>query len=310
MLVQTFAPESDAARRALIYSGGLLALPPNSASQRFCEFAWQLICEAFDPIEPAFAQEKLPLEQFVAIVAALKPRYTHSPVAKTLLGELIASHGCDPDQTYFDLPKLRIVTHSEFLTAGVGYAYKAHRDTWYSCPPSQNNWWLPITPIVSDCSLAFFPDYWQNPTQNSSGGFDAFEWNSNGRAGAAQHVKVDSRNHPALTKKVDLSNELRVVGAAASTLIFSAQQLHATVPNTSGQTRFSIDFRTTHIDDLRERRGANIIDSGSTGSTIYDFRRASDLSPVPDDVARLYDLDGTHRGELVYTPPTVAGAAR
>ena len=278
MLVQTFVPESDAARRALIYSGAILALPPTAATQKFCDFAWQMICEAFDPVAPESAQETLPLERFVEIVAGLKPRYTHSAEAKRLLADLIAGFGCDPEETYFDLPKLRIVTHSEYLTAGVGYAYQAHRDTWYSCPPSQNNWWLPITPIVSDCSLAFFPDYWQRATDNSSAAFDAFEWNSNGRASAAKHVKSDPRNHPGLTTPVDLSNEVRVVGAPASALIFSAQQLHATVPNISGRTRFSIDFRTAHIDDLRSRHGARVIDSGSTGTTIHDFHRASDLA--------------------------------
>ncbi len=304
MLVQTCLPDTDEARRELIYSGALVALEATPQSKAFCDLAWDMICEAFDPIDPAEAQDKLSLERFVEIVAALKPRYTHSSKAKELLASLIASYGCDPAETYFDLPKLRVVTHSGWLTAGVGYAYKAHRDVWYSCPPSQNNWWLPITPIVSECSLAFFPRYWDEPVENSSGGFDAFEWNANGRASAATHVKSDPRNHPTLTQPVDLSEEVRVVGGPASALIFSAAQLHATVPNTAGRTRFSIDFRTAHVDDLRAKHGAHVIDSKSTGSTIHDFNNAADLSPVPSDVSALYDPEQETREALVYTPPS------
>ena len=303
MLVQTRLPDTDAARRELIYAGAVMALEATAASSAFCLHAWDLICDAFDPLDPPDAQDRLTVEKFVEIVATLKPRYTHSIRAKELLAELIASYGCDPGETYFDLPKLRIVTHSAYLTAGVGYAYQAHRDVWYSCPPSQNNWWIPITATVPENALAFFPSYWDTPVENSSAGFDAFEWNSNGRASAAQHVKSDTRNHPQITRSVDLSQDLRILGGPASTLIFSAAQLHATVPNTSGTTRFSIDFRTAHLADLEAQRGAHVIDSGSTGSTIHDFRNAADLSPVPERVAKLYDVEAVYRGALVYSPP-------
>ena len=304
MLVQTRLPDTDDARRERIFAGGVLAMEATAASTAFCAHAWDLICEAFDPLDPRDAQDRLAVERFVEIVAALKPRYTHSVQAKELLAGLIASYGCDPGETYFDLPKLRIVTHSAYLTAGVGYAYKPHRDVWYSCPPSQNNWWVPITATVAENALAFFPAYWDTPVENSSADFDAFEWNSNGRASAAQHVKSDTRNHPQLIRPVDLSQDLRILGGPASTLIFSAAHLHATVPNTSGTTRFSIDFRTAHLADLEAQRGAHVIDSRSTGSTIHDFRNAADRSPVPERVAKLYDDEAAYRGALVYSPPS------
>lgn len=284
-------PAADFERRRQLYEGAIQFAEATTASQAFVDHAWDLIREAFDPIAAETAQDELPVEKFVAIVAELKPRFTHSAQAKKLLADLIASYGCDPSETYFDLPKLRIVTHSNYLTAGVGYAYKEHRDVWYSCPPSQNNWWIPMSQITPESALAFYPKYWEKPARNSSGGFDAFDWNAHGRASAATHVKSDNRNHPTLNQAVDLGEDVRVIGGPASVLIFSAGQLHATVPNTSGRTRFSIDFRTAHIDDLRNRAGAKLVDSSSTGTTIYDFLRADDLSPVPADVAALYDAD-------------------
>lgn len=78
--------------------------------------------------------------------------------------------------------------------------------------------------------------------------------------------------------------------------------MHSSVPNTSGVTRFSIDFRTVHLDDALEQRGAPNIDSACTGTVMRDFHRASDLSRLPDEVVALHD-DGTAvEGELVYTP--------
>ena len=64
-------------------------------------------------------------------------------------------------------------------------------------------------------------------------------------------------------------------------IIFSAAQMHSTVPNTSGHTRYSIDFRTVNRDDVAERRGAPNVDSACTGTTMRDYLRATDLAHVP-----------------------------
>lgn len=75
------------------------------------------------------------------------------------------------------------------------------------------------------------------------------------------------------------------------------------MPNTSGRTRFSIDFRTVHLDSVVAKRGAPNIDSACTGTTMRDYLRATDLSRIPYDIVSLYD-DGTEIiGELVYEPP-------
>ena len=101
-----------------------------------------------------------------------------------------------------------------------------------------------------------------------------------GRKQAVEYVKFDSRKHPLPQEEIDEAKETRIVCGAAATLLFSGAQLHATVPNTSGITRFSIDFRTVHVEDLLNKRGAHNIDSSATGTTVRDFIRASDLSPI------------------------------
>jgi hypothetical protein len=70
--------------------------------------------------------------------------------------------------------------------------------------------------------------------------------------------------------------------------LFSAAQMHSTVPNTSGRTRFSIDFRTVHLDDAATRRGAPNLDSACTGTTMGDYLRGGDLEHLPDNVIQMY----------------------
>ena len=85
-------------------------------------------------------------------------------------------------------------------------------------------------------------------------------------------------------------------------VLFSAAQMHSSVPNTSGVTRFSIDFRTVHLDDVIERNGAPNIDSACTGTVMRDFMRGTDLTRLPEDIVAMYD-DGTAvEGELIYMP--------
>ncbi len=93
----------------------------------------------------------------------LKSKFTNDLATKKLVQEILADFGLDLDKTYFDVPRLRVVTSDKFLTSGVGYAYKAHRDTWYGSPASQINWWLPVFDLDVEQTLALYPSYWHNP---------------------------------------------------------------------------------------------------------------------------------------------------
>ena len=78
--------------------------------------------------------------------------------------------------------------------------------------------------------------------------------------------------------------------------------MHSTVPNTSGCTRFSIDFRSIDIDDVVARIGAPNIDSECTGTTLRDFLRGSDLARFPEEIAARYDEEKSIDGELIFQP--------
>ena len=112
------------------------------------------------------------------------------------------------------------------------------------------------------------------------------------RQNAAQHVKSDTRVQPHAEEPLDIEPQIRVVTDVGSAYQFSAAQMHSTVPNTSGLTRYSIDFRTVHLDDVWNRAGAANVDSACTGTTMGDYLRGSDLSHLLADAIGLY-LDGT-----------------
>jgi Phytanoyl-CoA dioxygenase (PhyH) len=280
---------SDEKRRHLLYGGDLFAFSPGESATKLSELARDLSEAAFAPHDPQVAQESMPAERYVEILARLKPKFIHHQRAKELIADLLAELGCDVEKTYFDVPRLRTMAHGEYLKAGLAYQFHPHRDTWFSAPHQQLNWWLPVYEIESENSMAFHPQYFDRPVRNSSAGYDYEEWNKTGRQQAAKQVKKETRQQPQSEEPLDLEPDVRVVTPPGGTLVFSAAQLHSTVPNTTSRTRFSIDFRTVNLIDLVEGVAAPNVDSDCTGTTLRDFMRASDLEPLPEDIVAQHD---------------------
>ena len=280
---------TDEERRNRLYGGQVLVYGASPESLAFITHARELISDAFGSRDPQTAQFDMPVEEFAKLLAELKPKFIHHPKSKELIRSLLASFGCDRDRTYFDVPRMRTSTSDDYLTSGISYAFHPHRDTWYSAPFSQLNWWIPIYPVVPENVMAFHPQHWGTPVRNSSRRYNYYEWNRTSRVSAAAHVKTDTRDQPKPEGPVQLEPHVRVVPEAGGVMIFSGNQLHSTVPNTSERTRFSIDFRTVNIDDVVTRTEAPNFDSQCTGTSLRDFLRASDLEPIAEDVAINYE---------------------
>jgi hypothetical protein len=137
--------------------------------------------------------------------------------------------------------------------------------------------------------MAFHPQYWNNALRNGSRRYNYYEWNRTSRFTAAQHVKTDARDQPKPEEPVQLEPQVRVVPEVGGVMIFSANQLHSTVPNTSGRTRFSIDFRTVNLDDVLGRQEAPNVDSECTGTSLRDFLRARDFERIAEEVVLTYE---------------------
>jgi hypothetical protein len=298
-----FEPDfDDDERRQRLYAGAILVYGPRPAAAALCRHAAAMIEETFAPHDPRRIDQILPVEDCVARLARLKPAFIHHPRSKALIQQLLAELGCDAGETYFDVPRLRSAMPGDYLTAGIAYAFHPHRDTWYSAPQCQLNWWLPIYPITPDNSMAFHPRYFAEGIPNTSRGYNYYRWNAESRASAAEHVKTDTRVQPHAEAPLADDPDLRLLCPPGGIILFSAAQLHSTVPNTSGAARYSIDFRTVHRGDAAAGRGAPNQDSACTGTTMRDYLRASDLSRLPEAIIARYDDAATSEGAAIFTP--------
>jgi hypothetical protein len=287
---------SDDDRRKQLYQGAIFVHGPRASALKLCELAQELAEEAFRPLDPRQAQDTMTAERSAEILSVLKPKFIHHPKAKEYMQAMLGDLGCDLGKTYFDVPRLRTAFPGDYLKTGIAYAFHPHRDTWYSAPFCQINWWMPVYPISSENCMAIHPRYWSQPIRNSSNLYNYHRWNRESRHSAAQHVKTDTRVQPRPEEPVELEPQIRLICEPGGVYQFSAAQLHSTVPNTSKLTRYSIDFRTVHLDDVWARVGAPNIDSACTGTSMGDFLKGKDFSPLPAEALALYQ-DGTESQE-------------
>jgi hypothetical protein len=282
---------SDDQRRQALYGGDIVVYSALPSAQRLCALAAAMIKVAFAPIDPRRVDQYLSMEETATILAKLKPAFIHHKDCKRLLPEIISDLGGDPDKVYFDVPRMRSAYPAHYLTSGIAYAFHPHRDTWYSAPLCQINWWLPIFDLTAENCLAFRTKYYDTPVANNSEIYNYAEWNARNRVDAAKHVRSDTREQPKPQQEIE-SHDIRVICPPGGLILFSGAHLHETVPNTSGVARYSIDFRTVHLDEVVAHTGARNQDSRCTGTTIRDYLRCSDLRQLPEDVIRSYDSDG------------------
>jgi hypothetical protein len=303
------AKVTDDVRRERLFKGQLFVYGPRPSTLRLVNHAREMIERAFGGIDPQKAQYSMPVEKYVEICTPLKPGFIHHPETKKIIQDILREFQCDMEKTYLDVPRLRMVTSDGYLTSGVGYAHHPHRDTWYSAPMSQINWWLPIYDIETEQSMNFHPHYWNKPIKNGSHEFNYYEWNTTGRKDASKHIKTDTRKQPKPEEELELQPELRFVMPAGGVVLFSAAHLHSTVANTSGKARYSIDFRTVHLNEVMSRSGAPNIDSHCTGTSLRDFMRGTDLVRMDESIVSIYDDQPAPEEARVFKPE-LASAAR
>lgn len=270
----------DPVRRTSIYNGDFYLYTGIQEAVALRDHARSMIAQAFAGIDPQRAQYLLEVPEFVKRVGPLKSRFTNDARTKELVRDFLIALGCDPITTFFDLPRLRAVASNNYLTAGVSYAYKAHRDTWYAHPPMLVNYWVPIYTVVGDNVMSMWPGYFHRPVANDSANWDYERWVAEARFRAEDQVGEEKRAHPLPQEKIDQTSEIRIAGNGGDVMMFSTCHLHATAPKQSGVTRFSYDLRTIDINDFRAGRGPHNIDGAATGSTIGDFLRVADFAPL------------------------------
>ncbi|WP_090535106.1 hypothetical protein [Paraburkholderia sartisoli] len=249
--------------RDAIYFGAIFLETQLKAAQDLRAFAAQSISQVLGADgDPLTLHTQVPVKEFVEIVSGIKGRFTNSDEVKEIIRAFIVELGEDPAEYLFDVPRLRVVPHYDYLHAGVSYAYKLHRDTWYGSVQCQLNTWMPVYGVTPEQTMLINPEYFSLPVKNSSVDWQLTEWINNERWKASQALTEETRVHPIPLEDVPSANELRIGLNGGEMMMFSGAHLHGTVPNRTEETRFSVDFRLMHLEDLKSGRGANNVDNG------------------------------------------------
>jgi hypothetical protein len=263
----------DELRQAL-YDGNLVILTKLSAVSEFVQYAREQLTELFTPHDPEFAHEHFEPQVMAKMLGAWKPAFIHSDRSKKLVCEIIQEAGFAAEYTHYDVPKPRTSFPTGHLTTGVAFAFPWHRDTWYSAPAQQINWWLPVYTARPDNSMSFDLQNFAQAVPNTSGGFDYYENNARRLTTASQVTKETQARPGAIDHQP--RHDLVVLPSPGAVLLFSGQQLHTSIPNASGRARYSVDFRTVDARDLAAGRAASLVDAACTGTSVRDFRRILD----------------------------------
>jgi len=250
--------------RKAVYSGDIFLNTNLQAPVDLCNFARYSITAAFEgETNHQALHTMMPVEEFVTLVTRLKGQFTNCLEVKEMIRRFVLEIGADPAEYLFDVPRIRVVPNYNYLHAGVSYAYKPHRDTWYGGSDCQINTWMPVYTIQPDQTMMINPAYFAAPVKNSSADWNLSNWINVQRSLAKDNVKEEVRIHPVPLEEVSTASEVRIAANAGEIITFSGSHLHGTVPNYTAQTRFSVDFRLVHIADLLAGNGAVNVDSGA-----------------------------------------------
>ena len=287
--------------RQQLYSGNLVILTRLQALRDFVDYTREELTELFKPHNPEHVHEHIDPPEMAKILSAWKPRFIHSDRSKKMVKAIIDEAGFSINETHYDLPKPRTSFPVGHLTTGVAFAFPWHRDTWYSAPCQQINWWLPVFPVREDNAMSFDLASFNRAVSNTSDDFDYYR-NNTSRLTTATGVTRDVQSRPGALDH-EPGQELLILPAPGEVLLFSGNQLHTSIPNTSGLARYSVDFRTVDVPDLMAGRGARLVDVYCTGTAIRDFINVADESSF--DEQTVVDLFGAPPADamLVFGAP-------
>lgn len=294
--------------RQRLYAGDLIILTRLPTLGEFVRYVRAELTDLFAPHDPQNVHEHIESAEMAKILSAWKPRWIHAERSRELVRAIIAEAGFDPEHTHYDVPKPRTSFPVGHLTSGIAFAFPWHRDVWYSAPAQQINWWLPIFPVRETNAMSFDLASFAKEVPNTSGDFDYYENNAR-RFGTGKSSGKELQSRPGATDH-QAAVDVIPLPAPDEVLLFSGAQLHTSIPNTSGLSRYSVDFRTVDTRDLMAGRGAALVDARCTGTAIRDFVSIKDESPFAEDTVQSVfgaPPDGVH---LAFTSEDAEQAAK
>lgn len=269
-MTETVQKLTNVERRAAIYAGEVIHIKASAASKKLVAAVLSALEEEFGTgKELRKLQFEIPGDELFQRVGKLRRRLSSEAKFQELLYELLAEQGFALEEHAVDPVRMRAVTHLGHENPLAANAYTAHRDCWYANPQAQINWWIPLFDVEDTQTFAFFREYFDKPVANNSAEFDYDDWM---KTVGWQSTSGKQAVYPSAAEgSFDASSGERFACCAGDIVLFAASHLHQTTKNSSGLTRFSIDFRTVHLDDNASGKGAVNVDNASTGSSLADY---------------------------------------
>lgn len=274
-LFRTELPATAAETREAVYKGALYKLAATPQTLALANVVREKIAELFRDMPLRHVHQHLAFPDIAARLAPLRRALAEDSMFHNALLSVLSAYGFDLSETAFDPLRLRCILHEGHVNAGAAAAYAIHRDTWYGNPQAQINGWIALHDIAADESFAFYPEYFAKPVDNASALFNYNDmlasagWQKT-KAGGYPHYPAAPENLVARRTGFDIK--------AGEIVLFSAAHLHGTCKIATGLSRWSLDFRTVHLDDHAKGRGAVNVDNHSPPLAAESYLRARDIT--------------------------------
>ena len=197
--------------------------------------------------------------------------FADDPQTEELFRDVFQSVGCDLDALYWDHLKLRFQPSDTAMHTRYMRNLPAHRDTWGSNILAQINWWAPVWPVSTDCTINMFPEFWDQPIENNTAEWSYQEF----RRRKAEDPNTTYPMLPTCAIEPDTDQGIPIVVEPGDVIAFSGAHLHASVPNRTGSTRISTETRTVSYNDLLAGRQAPNVDGHAEGIRYNWFSQVS-----------------------------------
>jgi ectoine hydroxylase-related dioxygenase (phytanoyl-CoA dioxygenase family) len=267
-------PEPNDAARTALYEGRVFMLSAFPETLQLAACVRERLVENLGS-DFRHTQFQVSPDEYFARIGVLRKQIYTAPHFHKLVEAIIRATGFELSETAYDPARLRVVAHAGHENPAAAPVYYGHRDTWYSNSQSMITWWIPLHDVTAAESFEFYPDDYLRPVMNDSERFDFDEWVSEGqekRIGWQRRETGLTATYPEL-RETPQGHRCPVEARTGELLLFSGQHLHQTQKNMTGQTRFSLDFRTVHVNDHKSGVGAPNVDNRSTGSSLVQYIR-------------------------------------
>jgi hypothetical protein len=257
--------------RKSLYEGEIRHTLPTQASQALVQQVLHLLRTTLGAEDVRSAQAHISAADFFAHMGRVRKTLFEEPVYRGAVRSVLSEGGFEASRIAFDPPKLRIISHDGHRDPRSAPVYYPHRDTWYGHPQSLLVWWIPLHDLAADETFVFYPNCFRQAVPNDSETFDYQTWTRDLRIGWQDREAGRTVRYPGVVGEVDPGPPLGFSCRQGDNLVFSGAHFHCTLPQTSGRTRFSIDFRFVCLDDEVGGLGAPNVDNRSRGSALPDY---------------------------------------